>query len=413
MEDSLIVNPFTHLFATDQDCHLVSPKPGSGLISIYFSLATHPNLFELFLDLSKLRLDFLDVENDLNDEERNLLFDAGVLVVEKDAPQQPLFSCQFSDVEPVKYDADHSSLIVNPHFRFEPLDLGSFNSFAQDQGLLPYQPSAWIRTYFTKIEIGYWLHEGTATILSKLEAGKPPSTDIIEDLINRMLAAEILISPREVELEKVAFQNRIKRAQTEFTNNKFVVLHDLLPEPQMKAMRNYYKEYVKNGFMPFSDGQVEKRYYQHNEPLATFLHGNLTKLMNLVAGKSVKPSYVYAASYEEDAILKPHTDRPQCEFSFSFQVDYSPAQENNQSPWGLFLDNPDPQYDPASGDHNEDLPAKDQSEDNNCAVYLASGDAVAYKGCDLIHYRYPLPKGHKSTSLFFHYVPIDFDGTLS
>jgi hypothetical protein len=58
------------------------------------------------------------------------------------------------------------------------------------------------------------------------------------------------------------------------------------------------------------------------------------------------------------------------------------------------------------------FPAESEAEDTNTAVYLASGDALIYKGRELIHYRYSLPENHQSTSLFFHYVPKNFAGHL-
>lgn len=59
------------------------------------------------------------------------------------------------------------------------------------------------------------------------------------------------------------------------------------------------------------------------------------------------------------------------------------------------------------------FPEESQDEDKNEKIFLASGDGLVYQGRELIHYRYSLPKGHKSTSLFFHYVPKDFVGDLS
>lgn len=368
-----------------------------------------PRLYELFLDLSKVRLDFLDIENDLNDEERELLYEYGVLVEEDNIPQKPLFACQLNEVEPTENKYQQDSLIVNPSIRFEPLNLGNFNAFAQGNNLLPYQPSVWIKTLFSEIEIGYWLSDEESAIISQFIAGKEISFHIEEELLNKLVATEILISPKKIEQRKIEYSNYLQEIQLEFKDNKYALLKNLLPSMQMKAMRNYYRDYIQNGFMPFSDNQVKRRFYQHNEPLAKFLHGNLTKIMSLVSGQDVKPSYVYAASYEEDAILTPHTDRPQCEFSFSFQVDYYPEPKNHLSPWGLFVAQPDDKL----NQENLDFPAKNEYEDKNTAVYLASGDALAYKGCELIHYRYSLPKGHRSTSLFFHFVPIDFDGKLS
>lgn len=134
--------------------------------------------------------------------------------------------------------------------------------------------------------------------------------------------------------------------------------------------------------------------------------------MCLVIGEEVVPSYVYAASYVEHADLKPHTDRAQCEFSISFQVDYLPEQTEHRSPWGLFLWNPDFGNDQPVEYFSPEFPAASQSDDTNPAVFLASGDGLIYKGRELIHYRYPLSASHKSTSLFFHYVPKDFQGEL-
>ncbi len=164
--------------------------------------------------------------------------------------------------------------------------------------------------------------------------------------------------------------------------------------------------------MPFGDSQVNRRYYQHNEPLAKFFHQNLTNLMSLIAGEEVKPSYVYAASYKEGASLQPHTDREACEFSFSFQVDYQPEQENHLSPWALYLSTKKASIDdPNAFDWANFSP--DLNDEDTKAVYLGIGDSLVYKGCELVHYRYALPAGHQSTSLFFHYVPKDFEGNLT
>ncbi|MGI8670850.1 MAG: hypothetical protein ACR2J3_13550 [Aridibacter sp.] len=413
MLNNLIVNPFTTLYLNEDYCRLLSPKPDSGLINFEFIETNYPQLFELFTDFAKIRLDLLDVENDLNNAERKLLYENGVLIDVNEIPVKPLFSCQLNEVEVNQYEHDLSSLKVNPTFRFEPLNTGNFNFFAHDNNLLPYQSSVWLKTLVSEIEIGYWLNNNQAEIVSRLKAGEEISIDIENELLNKLITADILISPQQTEQKRAEYLKKIQLIQEDFKENKYAVLHNLLPQPQIKAMQKYYREYVRNGFMPFNDEQVKRRYYQHNEPLAKFLHNNLIKIMSLIAGEEVKPSYVYAASYEEDAVLNPHTDRPQCEYSFSFQVDYQPEPENQISPWGLFVAEPDEDFDQEIGYNSELLPAENQTEDKNPAAYLANGDALVYKGCELIHYRYALPKGHKSTSLFFHYVPVNFEDELT
>ncbi len=413
MDKNLTVNPFTEVHFDNRSCRLVSPKPKEGLLTLEINVESNPNLFELLLEITKIRLDFLDIKNDLDNNERELLFKYGVIVEEINVPTKPLFSCQLDEIVVDRTIDPKTKTIVNPSFRYEPLDLGSFNSFAHQRNLLPYQSSAWVKTPVSDIEIGYWLNDQESEIVSTFTTGEEVRDIEDSNLLRKLIASEILISPAVQKRKASEIVEKTKKIKRDFATNKYAILQNLLPNHQVKAMQNYYREYIYNGFMPFDDKQVEKRYYQHNEPLATFLHNNLTPTMNLIVNKDVIPSYVYSASYIEDAVLQPHTDRPQCEFSFSLQVDYQPQPENSQpSPWGLFVAEPNFDFDKNFGYITDNFPANNQFDDENTAAYLANGDALIYKGCELIHYRYALPKGHQSTSLFFHYVPTDFQGEI-
>jgi hypothetical protein len=412
MRNNLTINPCTQLISSEEDCLLISPKIGDGLKYLEIIKSKEPRLYELFLDLSKVRLDFLDIEKDLDDEKRELLYKFGVLVEPENVPHKPLFACPLDEVETTDFENNISDLFVNPSFRFEPVNLDNFHSWIQQKNLSPYQSSVWIKTLLTEIEMGFWLNEEQSKIISTFRAGEKLSSQIEKNLLSKLIAAEVLLSDEIVKQKEANLGQRLKKAQADFKENKYVVLRNLLPAAQMKAMRGYYREYVRQGFMPFGDGQVDRRYYQHSEPLASFFHKNLTRLMSFIAGEEVKPSYVYAASYVEGATLTPHIDREACEFSFSFQVDYQPESENQMSPWALYLSRNDPPANNGSRIYKwEDVPPATNSEDAK-AVYLASGDSLVYKGRELIHYRYTLPVGHRSTSLFFHYVPEDFAGSL-
>lgn len=413
MNPVLVINPFTQLQIDDFGCKLTSPKPRAGLETLYLEKTKDDDLYNLFEDLSHLRLDFLDIDNDLNQEERDLLYQYGVLVDADNIPERQMYSCQLNDLEGIDPTTSPSDYRVNPSFRYEPIDIGNFSSFAKDRNLLPYQPSVWVKTLVSNLEVGYWVNEEQSLFLSQLAPGGSVPTITDEDFLRKLVEAEIIIFDKEREKKRIEEHAEIKAACATFAKNKYVELQAIVPKHQLVAMQNYYRGYIDNGFMPFGDDQVEGRYYQHNEPLAKFLHVNLTRLMSLIAGQNIKPSYVYAASYISPADLKPHIDRLQCEFSFSFQIDYSPVLDGSPSPWGLFLKEPDTEIDPLIGLSSNSFAYENQAEDINPAVYLKPGDAVAYKGCELIHYRYPLSKGHKSTSLFFHYVPEDFEHGLS
>jgi hypothetical protein len=143
------------------------------------------------------------------------------------------------------------------------------------------------------------------------------------------------------------------------------------------------------GAITLGDGQSPRRYVAYNEPVARFFHRSITAKVSALAGQALKPSYVYLASYLSGAELKKHTDREQCEFSITLCLDFSP-EPALETPWPIRLETP-------SG---------------TMVVHQALGDALAYRGTRLPHYRDALAKGQTSTSIFFHYVSDDFAGSL-
>jgi len=50
--------------------------------------------------------------------------------------------------------------------------------------------------------------------------------------------------------------------------------------------------------------------------------------------------------------------------------------------------------------------------DGSLRVLQHIGDGLLYRGQYVPHYRDALPAGHTSTSLLFHYVDYQFDGSL-
>ena len=120
-----------------------------------------------------------------------------------------------------------------------------------------------------------------------------------------------------------------------------------------------------------------------------FFHHQLTSTLSRIAGRALKPSYVYLASYLSGAELKKHTDREQCDYSITFCLDYSP-EPKLATPWPICL----------------------QTPRGTVKVYQVLGDGLAYRGTQLPHFRAPLPEGQTSTSIFFHYVTAEFAGPL-
>lgn len=157
----------------------------------------------------------------------------------------------------------------------------------------------------------------------------------------------------------------------------------------LAALRRYYRHAIRHGEIHLGDHQSSRRYVAHNEAVARFFHYQIAGAVSAIVGEPVKPSYVYLASYLSGAELKKHTDRPQCEFSVTLCLDFSPEPDLATS-WPIRLD----------------------TSEGTVTVYQALGDGLVYRGTNVPHYRSVLAEGHTSTSIFFHYVPADFSGTL-
>jgi hypothetical protein len=179
------------------------------------------------------------------------------------------------------------------------------------------------------------------------------------------------------------------RAAELFQKKGYAPLQGLIHPFHVAALRRYYRYRIRTGAIPLGDGQSPRRYVAYNDPVARFFHRQIAGAMSAVAGESVKPSYVYLASYLSGAELRKHVDREQCEFSITLCLDYSP-EPAVATPWPICLDTPTGQV----------------------TVYQALGDGLAYRGTRLLHYRSKLGEGQTSTSMFFHYVAADFAGSL-
>jgi hypothetical protein len=169
------------------------------------------------------------------------------------------------------------------------------------------------------------------------------------------------------------------------------VVRDLINPLQLGALRWHYRALLAGGNVPRGDW-IEERYGLHSEMMASFLHVQLHGLISQIADEPVKPSFVYFGSYRPGAVLPRHVDRPQCQFSMSLLVDYSP-EPDGPCGWPLYLENP-------------------QAPQAMLAADLALGDGAVYRGQEVFHYRDALPEGHQATLLFLNYVRKDFAGRL-
>jgi len=219
---------------------------------------------------------------------------------------------------------------------------------------------------------------------------REPVTSTLDRGARRLLrTAGILVGADGGSLHRRRREAALAESAAMFQRKGYAPLGELIHPFHVAALRRYYRCRIRSGAIPLGDGQSPRRYVAYNDPVARFFHRQICGVLSRVAGEELKPSYVYLASYLAGAELKKHTDREQCEFSVTLCLDFSP-EPGLETPWPIRLDTP-------SG---------------TTTVYQAIGDGLAYRGTRLPHYREALGQGQTSTSIFFHYVPVDFAGPL-
>lgn len=109
----------------------------------------------------------------------------------------------------------------------------------------------------------------------------------------------------------------------------------------------------------------------YGTPISESLMLEIQPLVERLFEVKLHPTYSFTRFYWTGAEMASHVDRPACEYSVSICIDVNP------SPWGIWFD-------------KEEL-------------FLKPGDMVAYKGCEVPHWREPY-KGQEQLQIFLHYV---------
>jgi hypothetical protein len=248
---------------------------------------------------------------------------------------------------------------------------------------------AWVRDPATGALQPFWLGSRLQAVVSTLRAGEAVSAALPNELRFLLAQAGILVPADHAERRLAEWSAIVKKLAKLYRERGYAPVSNLIHPFNLAALRRYYRYAIRRGSIRLGDDQSSRRYVAHNEKVARFFHHQISNAVGAIAGEAIKPSYVYLASYLSGAELKRHTDREQCEFSLTLCLDFSPEPELATS-WPIRVDTPE----------------------GTVTVYQALGDGLAYRGTKVPHYRDVLGAGHTSTSIFFHYVPADFSGSL-
>jgi hypothetical protein len=256
-------------------------------------------------------------------------------------------------------------------------------------GFAPQGSIAWVRDPATRSLLPFWLGPRLEAAIQGLRPNEPAPPTLPQNERFRLAAVGILAPEDQARQTRSKWNHVMARGATAFREKGYVPLRGLIHPFHVAALRRYYRYQVRRGAFRLGDRDNPLRYVANNESVARFFHHQLTSSVTAVAGQPVKPSYVYFASYLSGAELTKHTDRPQCEFSITLCLDFSPEPACETS-WPIRLETPR----------------------GTVAVHQALGDGLVYRGTSVPHYRSPLPEGRTSTSIFFHYVAANFEGPL-
>ena len=152
---------------------------------------------------------------------------------------------------------------------------------------------------------------------------------------------------------------------------KYMIVKELLSKEVCKITEQYCLFEMLNNFNPDKPtGQVPGTHFKYGDNMTETLLLHAKPKLESVTGLKLVPTYSYHRVYKPGDILPDHQDRPSCEISATVTIGFKYLQ---------------------------------------CGI----GDAVIYKGCELVHGRDRFEVGEYSyqVQVFLHYV--DANGPYS
>lgn len=162
----------------------------------------------------------------------------------------------------------------------------------------------------------------------------------------------------------------------DFERQRYAVVPGLISLYETQELRAHLENTHAQGQMT-TDTLVPRAPCLYGDKRTEELLRQMGPKLEFYTGLQLYPTYSYARIYKQGDQLKPHRDRAACEISISLNLGQEPDE-----PWPLFL---------ADNDYHM------------FAAHLRPGDAVIYRGVELLHWRQPYT-GKRMSQIFLHYV---------
>ena len=176
-----------------------------------------------------------------------------------------------------------------------------------------------------------------------------------------------------------------------FKKNKYIIIKNVIDKDLANFLTNYflikkqvYDTCLKHRYIsPFetmlgtyNDRQVSNTYSCYADLAMETLMLKVQPIMEKQTKLKLYPAYSYARIYKKDDELKRHKDRFSCEISTTMNL--------GGDDWPIYLE-------PSGKEGMKGI-----------KINLRPGDMLAYRGCDLEHWREKF-KGEECVQVFLHY----------
>jgi hypothetical protein len=201
------------------------------------------------------------------------------------------------------------------------------------------------------------------------------------------------VVPHKVELaEKPAVNSTCK----DLDENGLVVLPNLISLEKAEYLSSCLDNYVSTNPEAEPDGFCKLSKSVYGLPEFDRLLEDLTEQISSIAGKNLIPTHSYSRAYITGEELPMHLDRSACQYAMTLCIGMS------GEPWPIYIAKPSKE--------KTDYPCSGQLSgrfmEKPTGVNLNVGDAILYRGLDMIHYRNKFD-GSWQNQVFLFWVDAD------
>src|SRR5262249_21029616 len=322
VNNSVIVNPFINLKPVSGEGEikaltLRAPVKGDSLKVTKIGRDHDPELFGLLVIYIYSGAKGAQIAETLTDSERDRLTTAGFLVRNDQVPSPVYFSCDFYNVHanllPLRAQRrsrpspGHDDLVVNPSLN----RLGKNEITPEMRQLKIANPFHADRSWFSiddflSAPVFYSYATEASEIVDLLSVGQPVPKHLSPDVRQNLIETGVLQFQTEIGARGETRKRASDAAHKSLMERRYVILREIVQPVQLAAIRRYYRDLIREGFVQFGDSEWPNRFFSGLDGLTYFFQRQLTPFISEIVREKVQPTFSYFASYRPGSDLKAH-----------------------------------------------------------------------------------------------------------